>query len=58
MILLIDSDMPAPGKYEVKSEFDGTGRFFQSKFKSSGAKTIAGRFTEKPKRFQSKLNFV
>ena len=52
----LDSDIPAPGKYDVKSEFDGTGRFFLSKFRSSGAKSIAGRIIEKPKMFQSKLN--
>jgi len=41
----------------MKSEFDGTGKIFISKFKSAGAKSISGKLSEKPKRFQSKIQY-
>ena len=51
--LKIDSKNPAPGDYCIKSDFDGTGRSFLSKYKSSGARTLSSRIPSIPQRFQS-----
>ena len=50
-----DSYIPGPGKYEIKQLITGQGNIFNSKFKSSMAKTMSGRFMEPTSKLKSKL---
>jgi hypothetical protein len=39
----LESSVPGPGKYEIKSLIDGSGTLYNSKFKSATAKSMTGR---------------
>jgi len=57
LIINLENNTPGPGHYQPKPLIDGSGATFVSRFKSSTAKSLSGRFKELSNKNQSEFFF-